>query len=146
MIIKNIKSKLFIIMLLQAFIPQFLLALPVIEKAYERSDHVSSDENNDSDDEISLPSLDDLSIGTEYSEYTCSELSHVEMCHLLGPELPADSVKHILPDDLNKPTNLEHSVSYELPVGFRRLRRAILSNDNDFWDNKVLENTLAYKK
>lgn len=136
-------------MLIQFLVPPFIFALPMLKKycdnLCENDEHVSY---HDSDDEISLPSLSGLSIGSDSSSYhTCaSELSHAEMCDLLGPRVPQDALKHILPVGFAKPKNLEHVVSFELPVGYFRLRRVLLSDSNDFWDYKILDRTLRYKK
>ena len=56
-------------------------------------------------------------------------------------------------DDSNKsstapflPSNLEHSIEFHIPIGFRRLRRAMLSHDSEFWLTDILQNTFRYKK
>lgn len=79
------------------------------------------------------------------TEHTLEELSHVEMCHLLGPAVPQDNLKYTLPNDFVRPKNLQHFAKFEFPVGYFRLRRAVLSDDLDFWDKKVMDRTLQYK-
>ena len=130
-------------MMLQFFLPPITLVTPFLGKVHEspyRLDHLLDD------DDISLPSLDGLSIGSDISEYTCDDISHVELFKLLGPKVTEDEEKHSLPSDLIQPSNLEHSLSLDLEVGYFRLRRAFLSDNNDFWDKNVLNETLQYKK
>lgn len=137
--------------MLQLFIPPIFFAIPTLGKVqqetndqnpYQRSMGESCNE-----DDLSLPSLGDCSLGSDISisEYTTDEISQVELCHLLGAEVSQDKLQHILPKNLAKPRNLEHSVTINLPVGYFRLRRAFLSQDNDFWDNRVLNRALKYK-
>lgn len=133
-------------MMLQFFVPPFVLALPML-KRLDCNNLCENDENvsyHDSDDEISLPSLSGLSVGSDSSYHSCGGLSHVEMCELLGPRVSQDEPKHVLPAGFAKPKNLEHSVTFHLPVGYFQLRRLFLSDSNDFWDCKILDRTLKY--
>ena len=137
-------------MMLQFFIPPIVLAFPVFGKVQEKKDKASLRRDSaGSEDDISLPSLGDLSISSGesfISEHTCDELSQVELCHLIGPEVSKDELNHSLPADLVKPQNLENSMTMSLPVGYYRLRRAFLADDDDFWNSRVLDRTLQYKK
>jgi hypothetical protein len=134
-------------MLLQFFFPPVVLAVPIFgnkaqqEKAANEHHTPLSCASSSDDDDISLPSLGGLSIGSEHS---CDELSHVELCHLLGPEVSQDELEHNIPAILSRPANLEHTMTMDLPVGYYRLRRAFLSENNDFWDDSVLSKTLQY--
>lgn len=76
--------------------------------------------------------LDDFSLG--------------EFKNLLGPEVALDRHKHKLPKDFQKPKNLEYSMNMDLPVGYYRLRNALLSSSNDFWEYVVLGETLKYTR
>mmetsp|Transcript_16453 Transcript_16453/g.24636 ORF Transcript_16453/g.24636 Transcript_16453/m.24636 type:complete len:281 (-) Transcript_16453:160-1002(-) len=132
-------------MLIHLFLSPIVFAAPAYtniklgEKVEGACRHVDSD-----DDDQSLPSLG--STGSELSEFTCDEISQVELCHLLGPAIPEDESKHVtIPSGFTRPANLEHSIKIDLPVGFRRIRKAFLNQDNDFWDKKVLSGTLKYK-
>ena len=78
---------------------------------------------------------------TTYDDFSLSVFKNV-----LGPEVALDSRKHKLPKDLQKPKNLEYSMNMDLPVGYYRLRRALLSSRNDFWENIVLNETLKYTR
>lgn len=127
--------------MLQFFLPPIALAAPKLGQVQDSP--YQSDPSED--DDRSLPSLDGLSIGSDITEYTCDDISHVELTHLLGPKVAEDKYKHLLPSNLLKPKDLEHSISLDLPVGFLRLRRAFLSDDHDFWDKNVLDHTLKYK-
>ena len=136
-------------MLLQFFAPPFILALPKLNRfncnnLCENDDHISY--HNDSDDEISLPSLSGLSIGSDSSFHSCDGMSQAEICELLGPSVSQDGLKHLLPAGFVKPSNLEHSAIFHLPVGYFRLRKVLLSDNNDFWDRKILSCTLKYQK
>jgi hypothetical protein len=71
--------------------------------------------------------------------------SQEEMCRLLGPEVAEDSRKHILPDDFVGPKSLENTIKLDLPIGYRRLRRALLSQENSFWKKSILNYALHYK-
>ena len=127
-------------MILHFFIPPVVFAAaPTLGKVQEQIEYA----NLHDDDDISLPSLGGLSIGSDLS---CDELSHVELCHLLGKEIPQDAQKHSIPKDLAKPKNLEYATKIDLPVGYFRLRKAFLSDNNDFWDRNILNKTLKYKK
>jgi hypothetical protein len=136
-------------MMLQFFIPPIILAFPTCGKVQEKKEQaILRRDSAGSEDDISLPSLGDISIGSGesfISEHTCDELSQVELCHLIGPKVSKDDLKHSLPADLVKPKNLEHSMTMNLPVGYYRLRRAFLADDDDFWNNRVLNRTLQYK-
>ncbi len=130
-------------MLLHLFLSPIVFAAPAYSTVKLQENVENSYKHGDSDD-------DDLSLvstGSELSEYTCDEISQVELCHLLGPEVAEDTSKNTISlGEFKKPKNLEHSIKIDLPVGFRRLRRAFLSEDIEFWDQKVLSGTLKYKK
>lgn len=128
--------------MLQFFIPPLAFVSPKLENI---QDLPLQYESNLAGDDHSLPSLDSLSIGSDITDYTCDNISHVELCQLLGPKVGKDEDKHSLPNDLIKPTNLEHSMSLDLQVGFFRLRRAFLTDKNEFWNKNVLDQTLNYK-
>ncbi len=129
-------------MMLQFFLPPILS--PFLAKEVQ-GDNPYKLEHLD-DDDFSLPSLDGLSTGSNLSEYTCGDISHVDLCQILGPKVVEDEAKLSLPSNLIKPSNLEHSLSLDINVGYLRLRRAFLSDENDFWDKNVLNKTLQYKK
>ncbi len=145
-------------MLLYLFLSPIAFAAPVygtvklrekVENSYndgEEKDENSCRHGDSDDDDLSFTSLGS-STGSEFSEYTCDGISQVELCHLLGPEVPEDRSKSTISlGEFKKPKNLEHSIKIDLPVGFRRLRRAFLSEETEFWDRKVLSGTLKYKK
>lgn len=124
------------------FIHQIALVTPFLG-------HVQEDPpsyNVDFDDGDSLPSLDDLSIGSGLSDHSIGDMSHEELCQLLGPKIVADDQKHCLPTDMKRPKNLENAMVMNLDVGYYRLRKAFLSDkNNDFWEKNVLSDTLKYK-
>lgn len=126
--------------MLQFFIPPIALVSPMLGQVQDTPAYQFDLE----DDDHSLPSLE--STCSNISEYTCDDISHVELRQLLGPKVAEDNGKHSLPSDLSKPSNLEHTLSMVLQVGYFRLRRAFLSDENDFWDKNVLNKTLKYKK
>ena len=140
------------VMLFPFIIPPIVLAIPQLIEKYKETcedyDTASSSCLSESDDEStsSLPSLSGISIGSELSENTFSDLSQAEMCELLGPEVSKDNLIHVLPKDFVRPKNLEHTIKLEVPIGFLRLRRGFLSENNDFWDRRILNHSLQYKK
>jgi len=93
--------------------------------------------------------LDDVNDASESSAATCQSSidgdCKVGLCSLLGPEESRDTLLHVIPEDFFIPENLEHSLSIDLPVGFYRLRRAMLNYDTGFWNEQVLKNTLNYQ-
>jgi len=52
-----------------------------------------------------------------------------------------DDIKSIPP-----PENLQYSIEFDLPVGFRRLRKAMLSESSSFWSETILKGALEYKE
>lgn len=75
-------------------------------------------------------------------------ISKAEPCHLIGPTAKKDELSTMLSQDesLDLPDNLKHSMVVDLPIGFYRLRRALLSSQSSFWTESVLKNTLSYTK
>ena len=133
-------------MLLHLFLSPIVIAAPAYStvKLHEQVDNSFRKHSDSDDDDLSLPSLG--STGSELSEFTCDEISKIELCHLLGPEIPEDKSKSVSLDGYKRPKNLQHSIKIPIPVGFRRLRKAFLSEDTEFWDEKVLSGSLKYKK
>lgn len=66
---------------------------------------------------------------------------------MLGPDVPADADTVTVPDDLRLPLNLSYlCVDLDLPVGFRRLRRALLSNYSNFMMVEFFQKKLKFKE
>ena len=66
---------------------------------------------------------------------------------MLGPDVITDADTVIVPKDLQPPPNLSYlCVDLELPVGFRRLRRALLSNYSNFMMVEFFQKKLKYKE
>jgi len=65
----------------------------------------------------------------------------------LGAAHPFDANKAVQPPDYNPPDHLNHiCVDIKIPVGFRRLRWAMLSSSSNFLGVEVLQNKLKYSK
>jgi len=64
---------------------------------------------------------------------------------LLGPAIKADACEHSLPDSFILPENLEHvALEVDLPIGFRRLRRALLSDTSPFIKEVIYKTEAKY--
>ena len=139
------RHNVFLIMLIKLLIPPLVLAIPhIVDIVKEHLDHhTESCPLYKSGDGISIPKLDDFNSISDIRE---SGASRADMCQLLGPELVQDGMVHQLPQKFKRPSNLENIIKLDLPVGYLRLRRALLSDDADFWKHKVLDMTLKYKK
>lgn len=128
-------------MLFQLLIP-IVVAIPsILDRLRENA---KQSDGSGSDDDISIPSLGGSSIESDLS--ICDALNEADMCHLLGPVVAKDELQHMSPIDFVRPKNLEHSKKFDLNVGYFRIRRAILNENNDFWEEKVLNRALKYKK
>ena len=68
-----------------------------------------------------------------------------DICGRLGPSIPDDN-EQTSTKGLSLPPNLEHVVEFQIPIGFRRLRKAMLSENSEFWLMDILQNSLGYKK
>lgn len=109
---------------------------------YTTSSDDDDDEEVQVEEDISVASSDDCDISyTTYDDFSLGEFKN-----LLGPEVALDRHKHKLPKDFQKPKNLEYSMNMDLPVGYYRLRNALLSSSNDFWEYVVLGETLKYTR
>jgi hypothetical protein len=65
----------------------------------------------------------------------------------LGPVTELDCAKVVKPKDYKLPTNLCHlCVDIDIPVGFRRLRWAMLSSKSDFLTVQVMEKKLGFSQ
>lgn len=65
----------------------------------------------------------------------------------LGRNVPSDANKAIRPRGYQIPDHLNHvCIDIKIPVGFRRLRWALLSSASDFEPVEVLQNKLNYSK
>ncbi len=64
----------------------------------------------------------------------------------LGPQISLDNQTHELPKTFKRPENLDHAITMDLPVGYYRLRRAMLDSSYDFWDNVILNEGLKYSR
>ena len=65
---------------------------------------------------------------------------------LLGPAVKADAEPAVKPDGFEVPANLEFvSLELDLPVGFRRLRWALLSNASDFVTEAIYKTESKYE-
>jgi len=66
----------------------------------------------------------------------------------LGPTLKIDGMEvdpSILSSHVNHPSqNLQHSVTYDINIGFQRLRKAMLSTKSTFWIKRILNDELKY--
>jgi len=63
----------------------------------------------------------------------------------LGPEIAQDAEEAVIPDDFTPLPNLTHNcVDIELPLGFRRLRWALLHNSSAFFETEILEKKLNF--
>jgi hypothetical protein len=66
---------------------------------------------------------------------------------LLGPAVPADSAPAMPPENFELPDNLEFiGLELELPVGFKRLRWAILNSESTFVTEAVFKAEARYEK
>jgi len=66
---------------------------------------------------------------------------------MLGSKVASDYDKVILPEKFIAPNNLEQiTLDIKLPVGFRRLRWAILSSQSKFWTEAVMKEEKRYSK
>jgi len=64
---------------------------------------------------------------------------------ILGAKVEQDFELHSIPDDVSLPDNLENSVEFDISVGFRRLRHALLhQKESTFWLESVLKGALQY--
>lgn len=88
----------------------------------------------------------DLDLSTlSIEESIVDEASQAILCSLLGPSVPKDnqsSTRSTISNSL--PPNLRDSIAIDLPVGFFRLRRSMLSSDSKFWTGSVLQGALDY--
>lgn len=89
--------------------------------------------NNESDDDTVQSS-------------TASTTSTLSTCDLLGPEVEQDLITTNRPPSFVRPKNLQNVKEFHLPVGFHRLRRAMLSSDSEFWLEAVLKESLHYTR
>lgn len=65
---------------------------------------------------------------------------------LLGPAVPADSAPSMPPENFALPDNLEFvGLELELPVGFKRLRWAILNSESQFVTEAVYKTEARYE-
>jgi VAD1 Analog of StAR-related lipid transfer domain len=66
---------------------------------------------------------------------------------LLGPAVPADSAPSLPPENFVLPDNLEFiGLELELPVGFKRLRWALLNSESTFVTEAVYQTEARYEK
>lgn len=64
---------------------------------------------------------------------------------LLGPAIKADKDPSVIPPDFVMPDNLEDiGLELDLPVGFKRLRWAILSSESEFMKEAVFRTECNY--
>jgi len=61
---------------------------------------------------------------------------------VLGKKVNEDGEEN--PNQSNPPDNLQYAIEFDLPVGFRRLRKALLNEQSLFWTETILQNTLQY--
>ena len=65
----------------------------------------------------------------------------------LGRMDPFDANKAVRPSGFHLPDHLNHiCVNIKIPVGFRRLRWAMLTSSSDFLPVEVLQNKLKYSE
>mmetsp|Transcript_24394 Transcript_24394/g.27887 ORF Transcript_24394/g.27887 Transcript_24394/m.27887 type:complete len:286 (-) Transcript_24394:307-1164(-) len=136
--------------MLQLLVSPLIFAIPAIGRLQEKDKNSSllkKDECDDcrDDDDISLPSLGGLSISSELSDMTFDEQSIAEICHMLGAKVSQDKADHTFPPNFVRPKNFENSMECDLPVGYYRLRRAFLSEGNEFWNQRLLQHVLQYE-
>lgn len=132
-------------------------------KLFQHFFNKNVDEDEDDDYHLSYSTArtnnncyDDQSMISFHSRsYCCDELSCVQMDKLLGPKIDLDArdlsaqmqaANYVIGNDWNKPKNLEHVLEMDLPVGYYRLRKALLCSRIDFWDDMVLSETLKYSR
>lgn len=131
--------------MLQLLLSPIAFAIPAVGKVQENNANNVVHNKDDEDDDISLPSLSGLSICSYSSNMTFDDASVAEICHIFGAEVPQDKAMHVLPEDFVKPKNFENAMEFELSVGYYRLRRAFLSEDNSFWNHNLLQRVLRYE-
>mmetsp|Transcript_7666 Transcript_7666/g.8927 ORF Transcript_7666/g.8927 Transcript_7666/m.8927 type:complete len:460 (-) Transcript_7666:91-1470(-) len=49
-------------------------------------------------------------------------------------------------NDNDHPPNLQHVVEFDLPVGFYRLRKAMLGSESTFWTDVIMRDSLRYSR
>jgi hypothetical protein len=89
----------------------------------------------------------DCSTDEESSEDALADPIPSDKRLILGPMIEEDETpQKNSPKGSIIPENLQNSVTFELPVGFRRLRRGMLKSDSKFWEKVVLRESLKYRK
>ena len=88
-------------------------------------------------------SSDDLSYYSSSRSLHAGNPAHV--CHLLGPKIIERSDKDEQ-EEFVPPKNYQHVFEVKLNIGFKRLRKAMLSSDSEFWSAAVLKSALQYQK
>lgn len=85
--------------------------------------------------------------GYDSTESPVNQSTSIHSCNLLGPMAHEDLAEASISisENLTLPSSLEYEVIIDLPVGFFRLRRAILSSSSDFWTRSILQIALGYK-
>lgn len=108
--------------------------------------HTSDSESEGSDHS------DDLSYEVSSRTMTPEAVHPSLVCHFLGPPLterrrmPENSpIQEEEEEDFVPPENYEHALEMTLKVGFKRLRKAMLSSESDFWSEAILKGALQYQ-
>jgi hypothetical protein len=107
---------------------------------------------------LSIADLNTSVSGQEFdSEKAWKKLSHVikftkslqksSTTSGLGPLIGLDKSEIVVPPNFKLPPNLSHlCVNIDIPVGFRRLRWAMLSSKSTFLTQDVMENKLGFSE
>jgi hypothetical protein len=82
-----------------------------------------------------------------YDELRDYELDELSLYDSIGPAIPEDEAESTTNNAMPVlPSSLENEIVIDLPVGFLRLRRALLSSTSSFWIKSILQGTLKYTK
>jgi hypothetical protein len=133
-----------------ALVIPFILLVPIFAKTSactqdEGAASCTSSLLSDSESDHSDHSVHSDDLSYDVSSRSIHAVHPVQVCHLLGPELNEKSDED-MEEEFALPANYQHVVEVKLNIGFKRLRKAMLSSDSGFWTEAVLKSALEYQK